>query len=135
MFSKLNDGFEGIEDRESTDVHQDSYVSSSTQKQANVTDDSMNGPTVGSDSWKHLKGFSISVFNGDKRTFESWKAAFSACVDKAPLTPGYKLEQLRQYLSDKVLKALENIGFSTIAYEAAKDRQERKFGGQRRQVM
>lgn len=33
------------------------------------------------------------------------------------------------------MKAVENLGHSAIAYEAAKDRLERKFGGQRRQVM
>ena len=41
---------------------------------------------------------------------------------------------LGQYLSGKVLKAIENLGDSATAYEAAKDRLERKYGGMRRQI-
>ncbi|XP_065941558.1 uncharacterized protein [Magallana gigas] len=139
-FSGMNDGFEDVdncerEDCENTDVNQDSHIPSSSEKQVKVTNDSVNGPTVGSDLWKQMKRVSIPVFYGDKRTYESWKAAFSACIDKAPATPEYKLLQLRQYLSGEALKAVENLGHSAIAYEAAKDRLERKFGGQRRQIM
>lgn len=110
----MNDGFEDKDNRkredcENTDASQDSHVPSSTQKQANVTNDSVNGPTVGSYLWKQLKRVSIPVFHGDKRTHESWKAAFSACIDKAPATSEYKLLQLRQYLSGEALKAVENL--------------------------
>ena len=51
-----------------------------------------------------------------------------------PATKEYKLLQLRQYLSGETLKAIENLGHSVIAYEAAKDRLERKYGGRRRQI-
>lgn len=140
MLSEMNAGFEDVdnperEDCENTDANQDSHVPSSTRQQANVTNDSVNDPSVGSDLWKQLKRVSIPVFNGDKQTYESWKAAFSACIDKAHATPEYTLLQLRQYISDEALKAVENLGHSAIAYEAAKDRLERKFGGQRQQVM
>ena len=57
-----------------------------------------------------------------------------ACIDKAPATPEYKLLQLRQYLSGEVLKTIESLGHSGYAYEAAKERLERKFGGKRRQI-
>uniref|UniRef100_A0A8W8P1X9 CCHC-type domain-containing protein n=1 Tax=Magallana gigas TaxID=29159 RepID=A0A8W8P1X9_MAGGI len=105
IFSEMNDGFEDVDNREredceNTDVNQDSHIPSSSEKRVNVTNDSVNGPTVGT-----------------------------------PATPEYKLLQLRQYLSGEALKAVENLGHSSIAYEAAKDRLERKFGGQRRQVM
>ena len=49
---------------------------------------------IGQDLWKQLKRVSIPVFNGDKKNFESWKAAFQACIDQAPATPEYKLLQL-----------------------------------------
>ena len=55
-----------------------------------------------------------------------------ACIDRTPATPEYKLLQLRQYLSGVALEAIENLGLSGAAYEAAKDRLERKFGGKRR---
>ena len=40
------------------------------------------------------------------------------CVDRAQVTPEYKMLQLRQYVA---------------AYETAKDSLERKYGGKRRQ--
>ena len=57
-----------------------------------------------------------------------------ACVDTAPATGEYKLLQLRQCLSGEALSVIENLGHSATAYEAAKDRLERKYGGKRRQV-
>ena len=80
-----------------------------------------------------LKPVEIPTFTGDKRSYPSWKAAFMACVDRASVTPGYKMLQLRQYISGEALYAIENLGFSPTAYEAAKDRLERKYGGKRRQ--
>ena len=55
-----------------------------------------------------------------------------ACMDKAPATPEYKLLQLRQYISGEALKVVEPLGHSATAYETAKERLERKFGGKRR---
>ncbi|XP_052281199.1 uncharacterized protein LOC127878708 [Dreissena polymorpha] len=91
-------------------------------------------PTLGQDLWRQLKRVEIPVFNGDKRVYQSWKAAFLACIDRAPATAEYKLLQLRQYLSGEALKVIENLGHSAFAYQAAKDRLERKYGGRRRQI-
>ena len=90
--------------------------------------------SIGQDMWKQLKRVQIPVFSGEKRRYESWKAAFNACIDKAPATAEYKVLQLRQYLSGEALKCIENLGHSAVAYETAQERLERKFGGQRRQV-
>jgi len=57
-----------------------------------------------------------------------------ACVDKALATAEYKLLQLKNYLSGEVLKSVESLGHSGEAYEAAKSRLERKYGGQRRKI-
>ena len=76
----------------------------------------------------------IPVFRGDKITYQSWKAAFLACIDKAPATPEYKLFQLRQYVSGEALQTIESLGHSATAYEAAKEQLERKYGGRRRQI-
>ena len=91
-------------------------------------------PSLGKDMWNQLKRVSILVFSGDKRLYEGWKTAFMACVDKAPATPEYKWLQLRQYLSGEAVKVLEPLGRSADAYETAKERLERKFGGKRRQI-
>ncbi|XP_061172483.1 uncharacterized protein LOC133181859 [Saccostrea echinata] len=65
------------------------YTPFSTGKQ--TSNNSINQPTIGIDMCKQLKRVSVPVFSGDKRTYESWKAAFAACIDKAPATPEYKL--------------------------------------------
>ena len=89
---------------------------------------------IGKDLWKQLKRISIPLFSGSKRQYESWRAAFNACVDQAPATPEYKLLQLRQHVSGEALKAIENLGYSSGSYAAALSRLERKFGGRRRQI-
>ena len=55
-------------------------------------------------------------------------------IDQAPTTAEYKILQLRQYLSEEALKAIENFGQSAAAYQIAKERLGKKFGGQRRQM-
>ena len=95
--------------------------------------DSFVTPNIGHDMRTQLKPVPIPTFTGDKRSYPSWKAAFMACVDRAPVTPEYKMLQLRQYISEEALNAIENLGFSPAAYEAAKYRLERKYGGKRRQ--
>jgi hypothetical protein len=89
---------------------------------------------IGQDMWKQLKRVTIPVFSGDKRQYEGWKAAFRSCIDSAPATPEYKLLQLRQYLSGEALRVIENLGHSKPAYEAAKQRLDRKYGGTRRRI-
>ena len=87
---------------------------------------------LGKDMLKQLTRVSIPVFSGDKRSNGSWKAAFVACVDKVPATAEYKLLHLNKYLSGEALAAVKSLGHSAEAYEAAKSRLDRKFGGQRR---
>ena len=91
-------------------------------------------PSIGQDLWKQLKRVQILKFSGNKRNYQSWKAAFLACIDSAPATGEYKLLQLRQYLSGEALTVLENLGHLSTTYEAAKERLERKYGGRRRQI-
>ena len=53
------------------------------------------GPTsIGHDLWSQLKRVQMPIFYGDKRLYQSWKAAFLACIDAAPVTAEYKLLQL-----------------------------------------
>ncbi|CAC5373863.1 unnamed protein product [Mytilus coruscus] len=89
---------------------------------------------LGNDMWKQLKRVSIPIFKGNKRNYQSWKAAFLACIDQAPATKEYKLLQMRQYVEGEALQVIENLGHSAVAYDAAKERLERKYGRQRRQI-
>ena len=91
-------------------------------------------PTLGRDMWNQLKRGSIPVFNGDRRAYEGWKAAFMAYVHQAPATPEYKLLQLRQHLSGEALKIVEPFGHSAAANEAAIALLEREFGGERQKL-
>ena len=100
-----------------------------------ATQASCAAPSIGQDLWRQLKRVQIPVFTGDKRTYQSWKAAFLACIDSAPATGEYKLLQLRQYLSGEALKVIENLRHSATAYEAAKERLERTYGGKRGQIV
>ena len=91
-------------------------------------------PTIGQDLWRQLKRVQIPVFTGEKKNYQSWKASFLACIDSAPATAEYKLLQLRQYVSGEALKVIDSLGHSAAAYEAAKGRLDRKYGGKRRQI-
>ena len=99
-------------------------------------EDGSSNHELGKGMWKQLTRVSILLFSarGDKRCYGSWEAAFMACVDKALATAGYKLLQLKKYLSGEALKAVESLGHSPEAYETAKSRLERKYDGQLRQV-
>ena len=95
---------------------------------------SYTAPSIGLDMWRQLKRVEIPTFSGEKKNYQSWKAAFLSCIDSAPATGEYKLLQLRQYLSGDALKVIDSLGHSATAFEAAKDRLERKYGGKRRQI-
>lgn len=78
---------------------------------------------------------SIPISDGKKSTYESWKASFIACIDQAPETSEYKLLHLRlQRVLKEILKCIENSGHSDGAYEASKNRLDRKFCGSRRRI-
>ena len=91
-------------------------------------------PTIRQDLWRQLKRMQIPVFTGEKKNYQSWKASFLACIDSAPATAEYKLLQLRQFVSGEALKVIDSLGHSAAAYEAAKGRLDRKYGGKRRQI-
>ena len=88
----------------------------------------------GKELWHQLKPFAMPKFDGTKREYASWKAAFQACVDNAQVTPEQKLLQLHNYLTGDALKAISGLGYSAAAYKVAIDRLERKYGGQRCQI-
>ncbi|KAL9980916.1 hypothetical protein ACROYT_G009558 [Oculina patagonica] len=79
-----------------------------------------------------LKRVTIPKFFGQKKNYETWKAAFYSCVDRTKASPEYKLLRLRECLQGEALKVIEHLGHSAAAYEAAKTRLERKYGGKRR---
>ena len=106
-----------------------------TVSQENINEPESGGAySIGEDLWMQLKRIQLQMFTGDKRSYRHWKAAFMACVDTALATGEYKLLQLRQCLTGEDLNVIENLGYSAAAYEASKERLERRHGGKRRQV-
>ena len=87
---------------------------------------------ISADSSALLKRVSVPKFFGQKKNYEVWKAAFYSCVDHTGATPEYKLLRLWECLQGEPLRVIENLGHSAAAYEAAKSRLERKYGGKRR---
>ena len=84
--------------------------------------------------WRNLKKISLPTFCGDKRQYENWSAAFYAIIDKAPMSAEHKLLQLRQYLGGEAATVIDGLGHSATAYEVAKEKLERKYGGTRRRA-
>ena len=59
--------------------------------------------SIEQDLWKQLKHVRMPVFYGVKPSYQSWKAAFLACIDAAPATAKYKLLQLQQYVAGEAM--------------------------------
>ena len=89
-----------------------------------------NSTLIGLDMWKQLKRVSVPIFLRDIKKYQHWKVTFLACVDQTPETAEYKLSQLKKCLAGEAVKAIEGLGHSVATYQAAKERLERKFGGQ-----
>ena len=64
------------------------------------------------------------MFYDDKKTYETWKAAFTAFIDQAPASAEYKLLQLRQYLSGEARRAIDGLGDSAFALKENMVRQD-----------
>ena len=80
-----------------------------------------------------LKGVDLPNFSGENKTdYESWKAAFMSLVDKADIPVSEKMLRLQNSLSGKAQIMVKGLGYSLNAYERAKSKLEKKYGGDRR---
>ena len=80
-----------------------------------------------------LKGVELRVFDGeDKCDYEQWKAAFMSAVDSTDIAVNEKMLRLQNSLKGKALGLVKDLGFSVHAYERAKEKLEKKYGGARR---
>ena len=80
-----------------------------------------------------LKGVDLPTFDGeDKVEYEQWKAAFTSAVDYADIPVNEKMLRLQNSLKEKALKMAKDLGFSLNAYKRAKEKLDKKYGGQRR---
>ena len=81
-----------------------------------------------------LERIKIPVFGGNKIEFPRWHAAFSSCVDASSLSAQFKMLRLEGCLTGEAAETIKGLGYSEAAYETAKARLLRKYGGSRRQV-
>ena len=80
-----------------------------------------------------LKGVDLPKFSGeDKADFEPWRAAFMSVVDVMDIPVGEKVLRLQSSLTGKALALVKDLGYSVNAYERAKEKLEKKYGGERR---
>ena len=80
-----------------------------------------------------LKGVDVPKFSGeDKADYEPWKAAFMSMVDTQNISVSEKMLRLHSSLSGKALTMIKDLGYSEAAYERAKFKLEKKYGGERR---
>ena len=82
--------------------------------------------------YRPLKRVEIPIFSGKKMEYKNWKAAFVACVDRASVSPEYKLLQMRQCLTREALQVARDLGHSSAAYDVGKRHLDRRFDGDRR---
>ena len=83
-----------------------------------------------------LKGVQLPTFSGeDKTKFEPWYAAFASVVDETDIPVKEKMLRLQGCLNGKALETVRDFGFSNNAYERAKEKLKRKYGGKRRQTL
>ena len=106
----------------------------SKQKEATEIEEYTNAQQGASDPNKQLERIRIPIFSGNKMEFQQWFAAFSTCVDKTSLAPQFKMLRLEGCLHGEAAKMIKGLGYSQAAYDAAKSRLQRKYGGDWRKV-
>ena len=89
---------------------------------------------ISRDGTHHLERIRIPVFAWDKMKYQQWDAAFTSCVDQAPLTAQFKMLRLESCLRGEAAETIKGLGYSKEAYDAARARLARKYGGSQRQV-
>ena len=77
-----------------------------------------------------LKGVDLPKFSGeDKADYEPWRAAFMSIVHGMDIPVGEKVLLLQSSLTGKALTLVKDLGYSINAYERAKEKLEKKYGG------
>ena len=82
----------------------------------------------------NLERIRIPTFSGNKTEFQHWNATFTSCVDATAMSAQFKMLRLEACLAGEALETIKGLGYSEAAYEAAKSRLLRKYGGNRREI-
>ena len=74
------------------------------------------------DGTYNLERIQILVFSGDKMKYQYWDAAFTSCVDQAPLSSQFKMLRLESCLRGEATETIKGLGYSQVVYDAARAR-------------
>ena len=88
----------------------------------------------GDSGLNNLERIRIPTFGGNKTDFQHWNATFTSCVDATAMSAQFKMLRLEACLAGEALETIKGLGYSEAAYEAAKSRLLRKYGGNRREI-
>ena len=88
----------------------------------------------GDSGWNNLERIRIPTFSGSKTEFQHWSATFTSCVDATAMSAQFKMLRLESCFAGEALETIKGLGYSEAAYEAAKSRLSRKYGGNRREI-
>ena len=88
----------------------------------------------GDSGWNNLERICIPTFSGNKTEFQHWNATFTSCVDASAMSAQFKMLRLEACLAGEALETIKGLGYSEAAYEAAKSRLLRKYGGNHREI-
>ena len=87
----------------------------------------------GDSGWNNLERIRIPTFSGNKTEFQHWNATFTSCVHATAMSAQFKM-LLEACLAGEALETIKGLGYSEAAYEVAKSRLLRKYGGNRREI-
>ena len=104
-----------------------------TPLQENNNTATRNSAQVATTSQAQLERIRIPVFSRNNMDYQKWYAAFTSCVDLTSLSPQFKMLRLESCLTGEAAETIKGLGYSAEAYEAARARLDRKYGGSRRQ--
>ena len=88
----------------------------------------------GDSGWNNLERIRIPTFSGNKTEFQHWNATFTSCVDATAMPAQFKMLRLEACLAGEALETIKGLGYSEAAYEEAKSRLLRKYGGNRWEI-
>ena len=81
---------------------------------------------------KELKKPSLAMFSGDRELYHDWRMQIDIFIHQMRVSPKIKMLMLKNSLSGKPLKVVENLGYTPKQYKTALKKLDQKYGGEKR---
>ena len=82
--------------------------------------------------FKGIKKPALTVFSGDTDLYHDWKPQFEIFVDRMKVPAKTKMMMLKNSLSGKPLRVVEQLGYTSKQYQTALLKLDQKYGGEKR---